>query len=812
MSALTAKLNLDPSGLKRGASEASRAIGEISKDLKGLDGDIDRVDGKDARVQVEADIARAEANLKSVKSDLADLDSTVAEPRIEADDPAGSGGNAGDMFGIGAVQAIAGSAIAAAVVTTYDAGMERIQVRARIEQQFGLIEADARRYSQEAGDIYASGWGDSANDVLSSLALIDQKLVATGVIAQHEADNIAEGALVIADVFGKDVTEVIDAVSKLLLNGLAPDAETALDILATGMQDGADGAGDLFESIDEYSQHFDAFGLGAEDMMALFAAGMSNGQRDTDKLADAVKEMRLLMTETGEDVDKVYADLGLSADDFRRAILEGGPAARDAFNQIINALSNVEDDVERNRLGVEVMGTMYEDLGPTALDTFQAMGDGLEDVAGKVDEMNDAMSETQSEVDKLKRDALAMFGVFSEGFAKVTNWAVGNGSIISLPFVGLKAAGDKLIDGTKDLNGELKLTAEQMIAVAREAAIAEATSEGLWDQVIDLSNVTDEYNKEAELREYWDKQSAAATRDATDASDDHTEAIDDERAAVEDLIAEIDTLIESKLDLVGAANDVTRAEIKARDAERDLAEALADGTLTQDEKTLAMLDATDAQVDAAMAAADYEIAQREANGQTVSAATKADIQAAALRDVASTLEPGSMLQNGLLDMADNIDDIPNEVDIAIASNAGIESARMDTLDSKIRNLPDKTIRINTVYTATGAKVKDGTITKDSGGYLGIGQVAQVAERRPEYVTTPTGRQLILEPTMIAGPANVTSGSETARMLASASTAPTTTGSTATGVANSTGGAITVVNSKASASVADVAMAIRMARY
>ena len=42
----------------------------------------------------------------------------------------------------------------------------------------------------------------------------------------------------------------------------------------------------------------------------------------------------------------------------------GGEAADEAFNQVIVGLSAMEDPIERNTAGVNLFGTMWEDLGP----------------------------------------------------------------------------------------------------------------------------------------------------------------------------------------------------------------------------------------------------------------------------------------------------------------------------------------------------------------------------------------------------------------------------------------------------------------
>ena len=280
-----------------------------------------------------------------------------------------------------------------------------------------MIVDDAKQLGGEAADIYADGWGESSVAVMESLGRVNQRLVETGVIGEDEVGKIGEAALVVAEVFQTDVTTVIEATSKLMLNGLAPSAEAALDIVAVALQEGGDAAGDLFDSVDEYAPHFAGFGLSAEDMMALFVDGMKNGQRDTDKLGDAVKQMRIRTVDDTDQISAAYEALGLDADEYRSKILEGGPAAKEAFGEIIDAIIAVEDPVEQNRVAVELMGTQIEDTTLEALGSFLAMREGLGETRGKVDEITEGMEENMSKAKELQRTFETVFGAAAEASA-----------------------------------------------------------------------------------------------------------------------------------------------------------------------------------------------------------------------------------------------------------------------------------------------------------------------------------------------------------------------------------------------------------
>ena len=721
--------------------KATAAIADIESGLTGLNGET-------AEPTVSVD-DKATSQLDVIERDVAGLDGETAAPTVKIDDKAsgelddiekqlkkdlpdaaGSGGkeasgNLASSFADlkGAGGAMLGGAIGAAIIGGLQLGMERIQVREQITQQFGLIEADAKRLGEQAADIYAGGWGEGSAAVMSSLALVNQRLVETGIVGVEETARIGESATVLAEVFGLDVNEVIEATSKLMLNGLAPNAEAAMDLLATAMQQGGNAAGDLFESVDEYAQHFADFGLSAEDMMALFVHGMQNGQRDTDKLADAVKEMRIRTVDSTDGISAAYADLGLNADQYRLKILAGGPSAKKAFGEIIDAIRSVEDPIERNRIAVELMGTPIEDLGIKALDSFAAMGDGVDGFTGKVDEMNVAMTEAQPATERLWRSFKTEAGKAAEEAAglleqlfKFAEWA-------DKPLFGGDDSDQTLVElaaqqaGIRSLADEAFNLTEKMDAQREVSALVRAE---MFD-----------FTKEMLTAEPAVAELAESEEDLKKATDDAAKAIKEQEKRAKELHDRIVDLYEANVDLIGGQNDVTKAMWSANDAAAELDEVIASGLLpgTRDYEQ-ALMDAVEAQDDAARAASNLEIAQRQANGETFSATEMNSIHVESLGRVASMLAPGSALRAGVDGLIEDYGNIPDKVETTVL---------LDTLDTEANLL----LLSGMLDTATRTRTITVQTTFDTGGFAGYladggpakaGGTYMVGEQGPELVT------------------------------------------------------------------------------
>lgn len=257
-------------------------------------------------------------------------------------------------------------------------------------------------------DVYNEGYGESLMEVTTSVSQIYQQ---TGLMDDDLA-HCVETALSLSRVFGMDVGESTRAVSALMQN-FGIDAETAYDLIVTGAQNGADKNGNLLDTINEYSPYFAQSGKGADEFFAALIEGAQAGVYDVDKIGDAWKEFMLRVT-SGEDGPKdALKELGFAASDVTKKIAAGGPAADLATQQIVQALASVEDPFERNRLGVALFGTQWEDTGGRCLDVFASMEDGLDDVTGASETLNKVtMSDFDAALEGTKRRIGALFAEF----------------------------------------------------------------------------------------------------------------------------------------------------------------------------------------------------------------------------------------------------------------------------------------------------------------------------------------------------------------------------------------------------------------
>ena len=732
---------------------------EYRKDLKAAQKQLIALDDEEAEVEIKADIAAAKAKLDAIDTELAQLDNKVVEPEVKTPDAEAAGFSAGDLFGAGAIKGLGVAGIGAAIAKTFSKGVERIRMRRMLAAEFNLVKSDAARLSREAGKLYADGFGEGVAEIASALAVVERDLINTGLVSQESSAQVVKGAQAVADVFGADVSEVIRSVNLMLANGMAGSAEEATDALVFGMQEGANRSGDLLETLEEYPQHFARFGLDADDAMMILQHGMQNGQRDTDKLADAIKEMSIRATDGSEKTAIAMADVGLNADEMAQSVLAGGERARGAFVDIINAIEDIDDPVERNRVAVELLGTQYEDLGPNALASLGIIDDAFADTTGRSADLTVAVEKNESAIVRFGKSALASIWGIGEAFAET-------------------AVGDE--DGQWGFNAEV--SRRQIGAAERAADEQIAIEERLQaDKAAVRNRYLPQYQAEVQAtRERTDAAEAAADAILAEekATEDFTDALSEEIGLLQEEAALLQAKADARRDGADLTRDIAAAERELTTEIAALNTATAEGTMDLEAWNDATQDAIDGSIDLADDQQALAEATAAANGTTLSGA---EAQATWL---SSMLESAQQLQgpqrDAILGYISDVTGIPVEhlTEIVTETNPELlDEAAADVLEVSGADYPAMIdVDANTAQAESKIRMAQALASKtvqmqvtsyyadryqqDRGGTIPAGRPTLIAEKRPEFFNG----QLVTTPTVVTGGGSVTSGQETARIL------------------------------------------------
>lgn len=294
----------------------------------------------------------------------------------------------GKAIAVGASVAAVGAAITVGAVHAGKAlinmGDAYNSTMGDLQAKTGATAAEMEGLSDAVEGVYADrNLGTDMQDVADAVALAKQT---TGLWGE-DLESVSADALMLRDTFDYDLNESLRA-SKALMTNFGLDSHTAMNYIAEGAQKGLDYSGELLDTISEYSVQFAKVGLDADDMFNIMQAGAENGAWNLDKVGDAIKEFSIRSIDGSKTTQEAFAALGYDADEVMGIFAKGGEDANIAFNTILQDLISMDDEVARDAVGVQLFGTMWEDLGVDAMAALSEVTDGTYLAGDALNEIN----------------------------------------------------------------------------------------------------------------------------------------------------------------------------------------------------------------------------------------------------------------------------------------------------------------------------------------------------------------------------------------------------------------------------------------
>ena len=453
LSSVTAKPKIDLA-----IEDAQRRLTAVTKEL----GELRQMKSSP---EVDLQVREAQSRLRSIKSELKDLQNAKAQIPVKADTSQAekqiaslgseAGKEAGDEAGANMVSGIvealgsipiagavigAGAAIAGGIILGIKQGLAIEAERDLFSAKTGFDEATSARFGRAAGEAYANAWGTSIADNLDTARVaLEQGLINRDSI-ERDVEAVIASLSGISQIMEADIPTAARAAGQLIKTGLAGNAQQAFDVLVAGYQNGADASQDLLDTLVEYPTHFRDLGLSAQDAVGLLAQGLKGGAFNADKVADSLKELTIRVKDLGDkNAGDALKKIGLGHEDMARKFAEGGPAAREGLQQILDGLRGVEDPAARAQLAVALFGTQAEDmagaLASLDLSTAAQQLGGIEGAAGAADRALATMSDnTSTKIESARRNIeVAMDGIkgalaeaFGDEISGVADWVSKN--------------------------------------------------------------------------------------------------------------------------------------------------------------------------------------------------------------------------------------------------------------------------------------------------------------------------------------------------------------------------------------------------
>lgn len=299
-----------------------------------------------------------------------------------------------------------GAAAGALLMGAFSEAMDQQQINAKLSAQLGATPAQSKRYGQAAGELFTRGFVDNYQEGADTI----RASASAGLIPPDatigQLTSISSKVADVANAFNLDLGDTAVAVGQLMRNGLAPDANTALDMIAEGLRGTDKRADDLLETITEYSPKFKEAGLSGKTSLGLLRQGLKAGAKDTDKIADAMKELQLQVTSGGSAQMAALESLHLNSKQVADDMAAGGKRGEHAMDQVLDKLREVGPNSTTAKQAVQTLfGGPGEDLGAAlfALDVDKA-SKSMDGAAGSTKRLGDQLHDTAANrVERFKR-------------------------------------------------------------------------------------------------------------------------------------------------------------------------------------------------------------------------------------------------------------------------------------------------------------------------------------------------------------------------------------------------------------------------
>lgn len=451
------------------------------------------------------EIEFTEGSIKNLKQELGKLNdgSALKDLKKDADKADESVDDLGSSIGDIAAGLAAGGGVAGVIASAFDSS----SLDTSIEIGFEVPEQSKAAVKEAVRTVEAYGIDSEA-----ALEGIRRQWALNKTASDDTNANIAKGAATIARAYsGVDFTELIQEVSEISKTLQISD-EDALGLTNTLLKMGF--PPEQLDTIAEYGTQLHMAGYNAEEIQAIFAAGVDTKTWNIDSLLDGIKEGRIKMAEFGQEVPKAMTDLLVGTDisakqmqEWGKAVAAGGEGGSKAMGEVAQALLGVKDETQRNALGVQIFGTMWEDQGTNITDTILNAKNNVLDLKQGQDDLNAATENLNSDPAVQLNQAFAdlktqldpLLLTVADFVSQVATWIEENpklaatitaiivvvGILIGL-FVALVPLVGALATGAAALNiGMLPLT---LIILAIAAAIAGLIGVGIalyknWDTI-----------------------------------------------------------------------------------------------------------------------------------------------------------------------------------------------------------------------------------------------------------------------------------------------------------------------------------------
>lgn len=407
--------------LKSGAANSDDltvALNKIGRSVLGADSDIGKL--KTALNQIdESGINQVRLAIEKLKTSSDD-----ATDAIEGVEDAVTSGNlleaADQLSGVGDKVFEIGEKAVESFQNMEDA---TVKVNARFDETGKAAENSADLIKR----VYEQGLGDSMDAVADAVILVKDNLKGLNDVT---LEKIVEQSLVLEETYGIDMAESLRGINGLMQH-FGTDAQTAMDMLVAGTQNGLDKTNELGDNLAEYSGKFAEAGYSAQEYFQLLQNGLEGGAYNLDKVNDAINEVTTRLTdgtisetfwilneETGQ-LEEGTGKWSQSVKDVFEQWQQGSATQKQVIDEIVKDIQNTESQQDKLNKAALAFGTMAEDGGAKFIESLTSVGDAYTNVSGKAQELQDNTTTSAQKMEAAMRKVSDAFAPIGEDIAEM---------------------------------------------------------------------------------------------------------------------------------------------------------------------------------------------------------------------------------------------------------------------------------------------------------------------------------------------------------------------------------------------------------
>lgn len=358
------------------SAQLEEAIQRIGREALGTDIDLDRMRQSLRNIDNGSSLDQVRQDLNQLSQEANEAEGSINE----------LGGELTNLA--------AGLAAGGGIASTIEKALDMSSLNTKIDITFDVPEESKESVRSAVKGIQAYGV-----DAEAALEGVRRQWALNKDATDAQNDTIVRGAAAISTAFaGVDFTELIQETNEIgaALQISNHDALALVDsLLKAGFPP------EQLDTIAEYGQQMKDAGFSAQEVQAIFEAGIDTKTWNIDNLNDGVKEARIQMATFGLEVDenlgKLVEKSGISSKQFQdwgKAVAAGGQEGSKAMSEVVTWLDSIDNKELKNELATKVFGTKWEDQGQNMIAVFN----GVADAADKTTENTNGLYETMGKV------------------------------------------------------------------------------------------------------------------------------------------------------------------------------------------------------------------------------------------------------------------------------------------------------------------------------------------------------------------------------------------------------------------------------